>query len=135
MYIFGNTCSYASNDVYKCIELHFQYCYYYFCVLSAVVVAMLPLYKQAKLVLRDQTTSKTCYKIDMLCYIGSATFIGLKILSDIGYRNIDKISYRCNTSTYACKSSCTKCLQGKMRPWQSLALIYLHCQFQLYVQY
>ena len=34
----------------------------------------------------------------MLYYIGSATFIGLKLLSNIGYWNIGKISYRCNTN-------------------------------------
>ena len=46
MYVFRNTCSCAPNDVYKCIELYFpvlQCCYYCFGVLSAVVVAILPL--------------------------------------------------------------------------------------------
>ena len=46
MYAFRNTCSCAPNDVYKCIELYFpvlQCCYYCFGVLSAVVVAILPL--------------------------------------------------------------------------------------------
>ena len=33
----------------------------------------------------------------MLCYIGLATFIGLKILSNIGYWNIEKMSHWCNT--------------------------------------
>ena len=31
-------------------------------------------------------------------YIGLAMFISLKILFNIGYRNIGKISYRCNTT-------------------------------------
>ena len=54
-------------------------------------------YKQAKLIPHNQISSKNCYKIVMLCYIGLATFIGLKILSNIGYWNIEKISYWCNT--------------------------------------
>ena len=34
----------------------------------------------------------------MQYYIGSAKFIGLEISSNIGYRNIGKMSYRCNTN-------------------------------------
>ena len=36
----------------------------------------------------------------MQYYIGSVKFIGLEISSNIGYRNIGKMSYRCNTTTH-----------------------------------
>ena len=34
----------------------------------------------------------------MQFYIGLVMFIGLKMLSNIGYRNIGKMSYQCNTN-------------------------------------
>ena len=42
--------------------------------------------------------SNIWWKIALQYHIGSAMFIGLKILSNIGYRNIGQISYRCNTT-------------------------------------
>ena len=68
------------------------------CTISCCCSNTTTIYKQAKLVLHNQISSKNCYKIDMLCYTRSTTFISLKILSNIGYWNIGKITCRCNTS-------------------------------------
>ena len=90
-------------DVFKGTELHypsFKCCYYclkgllgHFCITIGTIGTIDKLNR----FFVNSYICISCWIKDILYNIGSATYMGLKIISNIGYRNIGKMSYQCTT--------------------------------------